>query len=322
VFVNSNNAQTGRLELSNSVSSPFTGGTVTVAGRNNTSSSVRSVAGTNTLGGSIVLVGGGGSYRFEAASGGTFNLQASVAPAAALGGDRTISFAGSGVGSMTGAISLGGAGTLSVVKVGSGTWTMDAAHSYNGNTTVNGGTLIVKTAAQSPITSGTGANIQNGYLVMEHGADGGVFAANVLSILDAGYDQAPQFSTGTYRSSTADATKGLGWKDDGNSTTIGYAYYGDADLSGKVDSVDFNALIGNYGKTSGQIWAGGDFDYNGKVNTLDFNQLAGNFGLEIIAPVASPDALPQASLGSVVPEPTTLSLVAIGAGMMLRRRRA
>ena len=59
-------------------------------------------------------------------------------------------------------------------------------------------------------------------------------------------------------------------------------------------------------------WSQGDFDgLDGKVNTLDFNVLAGNFGT----------VTPGASLGSVVPEPASISLLVLGASALLRRRR-
>ena len=103
----------------------------------------------------------------------------------------------------------------------------------------------------------------------------------------------------------------MGWRDDSaaSSIQIQRAYYGDANLSGTVDSTDFDAFVANYGKTTGGIWAQGDFNYDGKINTYDFNDLAGNFGQTLAAP----------TLGSVVPEPATLSLLFLGAAGLLRR---
>jgi len=86
---------------------------------------------------------------------------------------------------------------------------------------------------------------------------------------------------------------------------------GDANFDGKVDSRDFDTLVANYGST-GMKWSQGDFDgIDGKVNTMDFNVLAGNFG----------SVIPGAALGSVVPEPASLSLLVLGASALLRRRR-
>jgi hypothetical protein len=58
-----------------------------------------------------------------------------------------------------------------------------------------------------------------------------------------------------------------------------YTYFGDANLDGKVNALDFNAVATNFGKTPGSdVWAQGDFNYDGNVNTLDFTALAGSFG--------------------------------------------
>jgi hypothetical protein len=106
----------------------------------------------------------------------------------------------------------------------------------------------------------------------------------------------------------------LGYKvgDDGN-TQVQFALAGDTDLSGSVDSSDFDALAANYGQT-GVFWSQGDFNYDGTVNALDFNALANNYG----------DSLPASSavadLGAVVPEPTMLSAAGLMMAGLLRRR--
>jgi len=91
-------------------------------------------------------------------------------------------------------------------------------------------------------------------------------------------------------------------------TLTARATAGDADLNGLVNSVDFNAFINGYGSTNAN-WLAGDFTFDAKVNTLDFNLLAANFG------VAS------ALLGTVVPEPVSMSLMIIASMLMRRNRR-
>jgi hypothetical protein len=93
---------------------------------------------------------------------------------------------------------------------------------------------------------------------------------------------------------------------------IGVAgYTGDANLDGKVNTVDFNSIAGNFGASDAN-WLMGDFDYGRTVDSVDFNHFAGNYGKKItgVAP----------SLGSQVPEPTGL-VAPVAMLIALRRRR-
>jgi hypothetical protein len=62
----------------------------------------------------------------------------------------------------------------------------------------------------------------------------------------------------------------------------------DANRSKTVDSVDFNILTANFGKT-GQNFGQGNFDYsaNGSVDSIDFNLLASKFNVTLPAPAAA-----------------------------------
>ncbi len=97
---------------------------------------------------------------------------------------------------------------------------------------------------------------------------------------------------------------------------------GDANHDGHVNTLDFNQLATTFNTTGATPWSntGGpttaDFNGDGKINALDFNILAINWGSGGLAPVAS-----GAALGSVVPEPASLGLLALAAGSMMTRRR-
>jgi hypothetical protein len=95
--------------------------------------------------------------------------------------------------------------------------------------------------------------------------------------------------------------------------------YGDADLNGTVNLQDFNRLAANFGSTSAS-WSQGDFDYNNSVNLQDFNRLAANFGQAAAGSVVTPED--WANLAGAIPEPASLSLLALCAVPLMRRRRA
>ena len=105
---------------------------------------------------------------------------------------------------------------------------------------------------------------------------------------------------------------------DGQSVTganvlVRYTYSGDANLDGVVNALDFDALATNFGAASGKVWYQGDFNYDGFTNTQDFMLLASNFNQVLPAPV----------LASLVPEPTSMWIVAgVGAMVLVRRRRS
>jgi len=72
-------------------------------------------------------------------------------------------------------------------------------------------------------------------------------------------------------------------------------------------------LATNYGTSTGAAWVQGDFNYDGTVNSLDFNFVATNFNLSL-------PAAPAPVLGSLVPEPLSLSILPAGALLLLGRR--
>jgi len=140
-------------------------------------------------------------------------------------------------------------------------------------------------------------------------------AATIKAQLTTGYAIGAWNGAGIM-SGNANSQKGVGWVDDPatQSIKVRLTYYGDANLDGQVNSVDFTSFVAGYGAITGGVWASGDFDFNGKVNTRDFNRLAANFGA---APLPSPD------LGSLVPEPMSAGVVALaGLAMASRRRRS
>jgi len=80
---------------------------------------------------------------------------------------------------------------------------------------------------------------------------------------------------------------------------------GDANRDGSVDDDDLSLLLANWGQDTD--WGHGEFNEVAPVNDDDLSLLLANW-------TGSPD-----SIG--IPEPTTVGLLAVGAMVMLRRRR-
>jgi len=95
---------------------------------------------------------------------------------------------------------------------------------------------------------------------------------------------------------------------------IGVAgFTGDANLDGKVNTIDFNSLAGNFGQTVDANWLMGDFNFDRAVSSTDFNLFAANYGKKVagLAP----------TLGSTVPEPSSGVLLAGAISFLTRRKR-
>jgi len=84
---------------------------------------------------------------------------------------------------------------------------------------------------------------------------------------------------------------------------------GDADRSGFVDDTDLAILLGNWTGPlgTGRTWETGDFEGDGGVSADDLSILLGNW-------TGAPPA------GATIPEPATLSLLALGGLAVMRRR--
>ncbi len=235
----------------------------------------------------------------------TFNLPAT---------GNTATLANLGSGGINGAgLTMNGAGTLQLA----------GNSNFSGVTNVQSGTLLtLGDAARNPIFNGNNANITGGRLVLDYNNGGTDPNAQVNSTLQAGYLQSPQFSSGAlFTTNTPDSHKGLGWFDDtaAGRLTVRYTWFGDSNLDGVVNALDFNALASNFGVNNGnQTWQNGDFNYDGSVSTQDFMMLSQSFNS--VASAAGQPSSP--SLGALVPEPTSLATFAgLSAASLVRRRR-
>jgi hypothetical protein len=99
---------------------------------------------------------------------------------------------------------------------------------------------------------------------------------------------------------------------------VKYTYYGDADLSGSIDTTDYFLIDSNFASaTPVGEWLFGDFDYSGTLDTTDYFLIDSGFANQ---------GAPMGGGAAAVPEPGTVLLLVLGglfvmAGRVIRRRR-
>ena len=106
----------------------------------------------------------------------------------------------------------------------------------------------------------------------------------------------------------------------GTDILIRYTYFGDIDLNGVVDAVDFSLIASGFG-TSGGGWLSGDLDYNGTVDAVDFSLIGPSFGLALLpgGPTGFSDGGGKPG-GALVPEPSSFGLLLLGIVSLVSRR--
>jgi hypothetical protein len=232
-----------------------------------------------------------------------------------LGSTDALTLAGQITGS--GPLALTGAGTLRFGNNIGGV-------SLTGLTIAAGGTLDLENNHIVLSYSGTSPlSTIRGYLAS--GYNGGAWNGAGIDSSSAAVNH--QYAIGYADSADAGNPAGLST----DQIEIKYTLYGDTNLDGVVNSVDFGNMAANFGK-SGKVWDRGDFNYDGVVNSIDFGFLASNFGksasgadVELsLGDWAALDAFAAANgLMAEVPEPAVNGLfIGTAMGIFLHRRRA
>ncbi|MGA2062193.1 MAG: autotransporter-associated beta strand repeat-containing protein, partial [Thermoguttaceae bacterium] len=153
---------TSRIELDGSTAPLSIARTITLAGRNAPSAiHLLNVAGNNSISGDISLATSGDQYVIQSDAA-TLTLN-TITNNTASTTPRYLYLQGGGNGQVGGIIgdASGTTGALNVTKSGTGTWTLSAANTYTGATTINGGTFSLGTTG-SISSSSPAINVSSG----------------------------------------------------------------------------------------------------------------------------------------------------------------
>jgi autotransporter-associated beta strand protein len=188
--------------------------------------------------------------------------------------------------------------------------------------------------------SGNGTlDIGNNRIIIDYGSPATDPIASIAAWIKAGYNDGdtPGAGPSIISSDIAadDAASGLsygiGYADGADHVVAGLpsgeieimlTLLGDANLDGTVNGEDFSQFSHNLGQ-SGTSWDGGDFNYDGTVNSEDFAPFSHNLGQtdSLAATAGVLEGVNGLSLANV-PEPASMSLLAVGTvGALSRRRR-
>jgi autotransporter-associated beta strand protein len=183
---------TARLEVTGSISVP---NPITFAQRNDPGGSdgIRNVSGNNTIGGPMTITIGGNQARVESDAGqltlgGPITTNATTA--------RNLYLQGAASGIVSGVISdnaSNAGGKINLIKAGAGTWTLMAANTYTGTTTISGGVLRLGQLSSTTVASSAVANYSfdnvSGSTVVNGGTGGAAMngtLANGATIVSGG----------------------------------------------------------------------------------------------------------------------------------------
>jgi len=282
--------------------------------------------GTSSISSTLYVGYSSGSSGNYALSGGGL-----IVPNVDVGGSN------SGAGA-TGVMTVSNTGQLSVAE------TMEVYGS--GRVNINGGSASVGGLA---ITGGGVVNV-NASLAINYGSPANDPINTIVGYLQNGYNGGAWTGTSAIVSTNAAAggrVTTLGYLDGNIDTTdsaevgpnqilVKYTLVGDANLDGIVNFTDFAIVLKNFAQP-GRDWAEGNFEYAANspsiqgTNFNDFADVLKNFlqplpgggGAEILGGTVEPLAATTQlqSTGVALPEPASLSLLAAGAGGLLRRKR-
>jgi GH35 family endo-1,4-beta-xylanase len=238
-------------------------------------------------------------------------------------------------------------GTISITKSGAGTLAVN--HVRAASLAISAGAVIVapdgttagvSTLASISIADNARLDLNDNTMILNYTGPSPV--STIRSYLVSGFNAGSWDGAGISSSiahtdsqasrSVPSSLSALGYIDDGTSITVRFTRYGDANLDGVVDATDFQMFLDGLATADAGSWSQGDFTYDGKVDLgNDSNLFLRGFfisqgGLQgDLAPIIQSDTLLSTSqksqLLSLVPEPSGVAVLAVGACSLIRRRR-
>ncbi|WP_035609202.1 autotransporter-associated beta strand repeat-containing protein [Haloferula sp. BvORR071] len=144
VAITRGGTSTGTLELSNdiTVANVFTFASATGFSAAGSSAQVRNVSGNNTLTGTLTLTATGGNGINLESNGGLLTVTNTITSTVA-DSTRQLGLSGTAAGLVSGNIIDTGVNKFTVIKSGTGTWTLSGTNTYSGGTNVNAGVLVL-----------------------------------------------------------------------------------------------------------------------------------------------------------------------------------
>jgi autotransporter-associated beta strand protein len=318
--------------------------TISFSASSNTGAGIRNVGGTNEIQGAIGIISGPGGNLSVGSDLGTLTVSGDISTAIA---NRILQLNGASTtaNTISGSIS-DGSGGISLIKSGTGTWTLSNSNSYDGTTSITGGKLVIngnQSTANGAVTV-SGANTR----LAGDGTIGGNTTIQASAIHSPGNSPGVQKFTGdlTYADASifewdidraATQTRGTGY--DGVNVTGTLAGMDGLDVGTTTDAV-FRIVIGDSDFSNGfwdttRVWTdiftaadgiaaktdwagifGGGFEYfynNGTTLTSISPTGQGSFSFTGVNN--------NELTWTAVPEPTTaLAGLLLGAGLLRRRR--
>jgi hypothetical protein len=98
-----------------------------------------------------------------------------------------------------------------------------------------------------------------------------------------------------------------------------YTYGGDANLDGQITGDDYFQIDSGF-PAGAHGWFNGDFNYDGSITGDDYFVIDSNFSAQG-TPIPTSGGVGRVAGTAAVPEPASLSIIALAAAPLLRRRR-